>query len=181
MTVRKLTPYLPYAGIPFIGIALAIIWLGGADAFSLLNYSLIIIFGYIAAILDLKSKKIPNKLTVAMFAAWLMIMTPKLFLDTNNAVATLLDSALGFALAGGLFILVYLISRKGLGGGDVKFMAAAGVFLGFGKIIPATLYGSILAALTALTLILLKKIKSKDTIPLIPFLYVGILLTIFFN
>ena len=37
----------------------------------------------------------------------------------------------------------------------------------------------ILAALSALVLILGKKMTAKDTIPLVPFLYVGILLTDF--
>ena len=59
-----------------------------------------------------------------------------------------------------------------LGGGDVKFVAAAGLFLGFARIIPATLYGTILAALTGLALIALKKIGRKDKMPLAPFLYI---------
>ena len=102
-----------------------------------------------------------------------------MFINTDNGVKALTDSLYGMALGGGLFLLVYLFSRRGLGGGDVKFMAAAGLYLGFSGVIPAILYGTILAALTGLILILLKKIKRKDAIPLAPFLFIGILIIIF--
>jgi prepilin signal peptidase PulO-like enzyme (type II secretory pathway) len=57
-------------------------------------------------------------------------------------------------------------------------MAGAGLYLGFSGIIPSMLYGTVLAALTGLALMLLRKIGRKDTIPLAPFLYVGMLITV---
>jgi len=170
---------LQYAGIPVAAAALLILHMGKMEVFDLLRYELIIVLGYTAAILDLKTKRIPNSLILAMFAVWVIIMTPKLFLDTDPAIALLKESVLGFAIGGGLFLLVYLISRKGLGGGDVKFMAGAGLYLGFGGTISAMFCGTVFAALAGLTLILLKKIGRKDKIPLAPFLYIGILLTVY--
>ena len=72
-----------------------------------------------------------------------------------------------------------MVSRKGLGGGDVKLMAVSGLYLGAGSVLPAMLYGSVLAAVTAGVLIALKKIGRKDAIPLVPFLYAGMLITVF--
>ena len=179
--VRQRNPVsaLPFVGIPMIGAALIILRAGRMDTFIMLRYELLIIFGYIAAVFDIRVKKIPNSLILAMLAAWVLIMAPKLFFDTYTAVALLADSALGLAVGGGMFLLVYLISRKGLGGGDVKLMAAAGLYLGLGGVLPAMLYGTVSAALTGLMLILLKKIGRKDSIPLAPFLYAGILITVF--
>ena len=173
--VRKL---LPYAGIPLFCCALLLIHAGSADAFTLLRLGILVIAGYAASISDLKTMRVPNSYPIAMLAAWIMLMTPKLFYDTDSAVRILTDSALGLALGGGLFILVYLISRKGLGGGDVKFMAIAAMYLGFSGSVSAILIGTVLAALVGLALITLKKIGRKDPIPLIPFLYIGILITI---
>jgi prepilin signal peptidase PulO-like enzyme (type II secretory pathway) len=154
---------------------------GRTAPFALLLLTLIAIFGYIAAILDIKTKRIPNGLILMMLASWIMTMVPKLFFDTAAAITLLGDSTLGFLIGGGLFLLVYMLSRKGLGGGDVKFMAAAGLYLGFGGTISTMLYGTVIAALTGGILILSKKIGRKETIPLAPFLYIGILLTIFFQ
>ena len=151
----------------------------GKEIHSLLSYVFIMIFGYIAMISDWITKRIPNSLILSMFAIWLVIAVTQMFIDTKTGIQLLTDSMLGFVTGGGLFLLVYLISRKGLGGGDVKFMAAAGLFLGFSLTVPVVLYGTVLAALTGMALILLKKIGRKDAIPLAPFLYAGILITVF--
>ena len=176
-----LKPALPYAGLPAIEAAMLFSLAGRADAFILLLSGLAIAFGYAAAAVDAKSRKIPNGLVLAMFAAWVLAMAPKLLLDIEAAVALLGDAALGSAVGGGLFLLVYLISRKGLGGGDVKFMAAAGLYLGFAGALSAMLLGTALAALAGLALLLLRRIKLKDSMPLVPFIYIGMLITVFFG
>lgn len=181
MTKEALKTKLPYIGIPVIGLVFYFIYAKRTDAFIVLLCELIIVFGYIASVLDLTTKKIPNGLILIMLGAWVLAMFPKLFLDTDEAVALLKDSALGLVAGGGIFLLVYLISRKGLGGGDVKFMAASGLYLGFSGTFSAMLYGTVLAALTGLALILLKKIGRKDAMPLAPFLYVGMLIAIFYR
>jgi prepilin signal peptidase PulO-like enzyme (type II secretory pathway) len=181
MTKEKLKPLLPYAGIPVIGTVFLLIHGRQVDIFIILLFELILVFGYVAAVLDIKTKKIPNSLVLVMLGAWVTAMMPKLFLDIDTAINLLKDAALGFLVAGGLLLLIYLISRKGLGGGDVKFMAAAGLYIGFSGVLPAMLYGSVLAALTGLVLLLLKKIGRKDSIPLAPFLYAGILITVFYR
>ena len=83
--------------------------------------------------------------------------------------------------ARGAALLVYLLSRKGLGGGDVKFLAAAGLYLTVGPGLTAVILGTLLSALTALVLMALRKLSVKDAIPLIPFLYVGILVVLFLS
>jgi Flp pilus assembly protein protease CpaA len=173
---NKLSPYI---GLPFICAALILFRIGRTDTFILLKFELIAILGYFAAIHDLKTKLIPNNLVLAMLSVWVIMIIPKLFVDTDAGFSMLADSLLGFAIGGGLFMITYFVSRKGLGGGDVKFIAASGLYLGFYSTITAILYGSILAALTGLVLILFKKIRRKDSIPLAPFLYIGILIIIF--
>lgn len=181
MTKDRLKTFLPYAGIPLIMAALVLLHGSRTDMFTMLWLLLIVVFGYVAAVLDIKVRKIPNALVLTMMGAWVLTMTPKLFVDTENAISLLLDSAIGLAVGGGLFLLVYVVSRKGLGGGDVKFMAAAGLYLGFSGALGAMLYGSILAALTGLGLILFKKLGRKDQMPLAPFIYAGILITVFYR
>jgi leader peptidase (prepilin peptidase)/N-methyltransferase len=179
--IKKSKQTVAYCGLPFILAILIILRTGHIDTVALLWYMLIAVFGYIATVLDIKTKKIPNKLVLIMLAAWAITLIPLIFLETSQAIILLIDSALGFCLGGGLFLLVYAVSRKGVGGGDVKFMAATGLYIGLYGIIPAIFYGSILAAITGLALLLLKKIKRKDKIPLAPFLYTGILITMFLS
>ena len=181
MNVIKPKQLLQYSGVPAILALFFIFKTGGADAFMLLRGGLLIVFGYAASVIDIKEKRIPNALVLAILAGWILTVIPQLFYDIEPTLTLIMDGALGSAICGALLLLVYFISRKGLGGGDVKFMAAAGLYLGFQGVLPAILVGSILAGLAGGVLILLKKIGRKDSIPLAPFLYAGILFTVFFQ
>jgi Flp pilus assembly protein protease CpaA len=181
LTKQKLKPLIPYAGLPVICVALLLIRGIDGESNALLRFEALAVFGYAASVYDIKDKRIPNALVLIMLGAWVVITIPYLFCDTANAIAALASSVAGFALAVILFLLVYFASRKGLGGGDVKFMAAAGLYLGIQNTLPAILYGAVLSAVTGIILILAKKMGRKDAIPFAPFLYVGILLTIFFR
>jgi len=178
---KKAKGILIFTGLPIIITAMLLLCAGDTGAFELVYGVMIIIFGYVASVHDLRANKIPNSLIIGMLVSWVIVITPKLFVDTSPAIKLLIDSALGFVVGGGIFMLVYLISHKGLGGGDVKFMAAAGLYLGFKGIIPAMLYGTILAAIVGIMLIALKRINRKDKIPLAPFLYTGILIAVLFT
>lgn len=177
----KLKLILPYIGIPVIGMALIMMRGGDMDKFILLHCLLLMVFGYIATVFDIKSKRIPNDLILVMLGGWVVTIGAKLLLDTDVAITLLTDAGLGFIIGGGLFLLVYIISRKGLGGGDVKFMAATGLYTGVTGVISVMLYGTVLASLTGLVLLLTKKMGRKDTMPLVPFLYFGILIAIFYR
>ena len=179
MTFVKIKPIIPYIGIPVLCVVLLFLQVSHVQPFVIIQRLLLIVFGYIATVNDVKTKTIKNSLVLAMLAAWIVITVPLLLFDINNSVGILLDAILGFVTSGALFMLVYVLSRKGLGGGDVKFMAVAGLYLGFYGVLPAILVGTMSAALVGIVLLITKKINRKDSIPLAPFLYVGILVTIF--
>ncbi len=176
---REWKTWLPYIGIPVLCGGLVLVQRGRLDGAELLLRALLLVFGYVAAAGDLKNKRVPNRLVAVMAGAWVLVIVPQLLLRTEETLFLAFSGMVGFLLAGFIFLAVYLISRKGLGGGDVKLMAVSGLYLGFGGVLPTMLYGSVLAALTALALIALKKITVKDSIPLVPFLYVGMVLTLF--
>jgi len=140
---------------------------------------LILLFGYAAAVCDINNKRIPNKLILIMLGSWFVSVLPGLFLNTDATLPLIKDSLLGFLFGGGIFLSIYLLSKKGLGGGDVKFMAVCGLYLGINRSISTILFGTFLSAIVGLSLILLKKLGRKDPIPLAPFLYIGILIALF--
>lgn len=169
---------LPWLGIPIS----AAYWLAadGAQApFEALRGVAVLAIGFWIAWHDFRTKTIPNRGVLILLSAWAVVTATQLFLETDSAINALRDSLVGFALAGILGLLVYFISRKGLGGGDVKFMAVAGLYLGFDNTLPAMLVASVLAAAYGGVMILMKKMDKKDALPFSPFLYIGIVLTIF--
>jgi len=167
------------AGLVIVMFIWLIICAAELSALVLVKTALLIILSYIAMLFDINIKRVPNSLVVIMAAGWLLVIASAISSDANIGIKLLADSTYGLLIGGGLFLLVYIVSKKGLGGGDVKFMAVTGLYLGFAKTTYAILFGTILAALTGLILIALKKKGRKDTIPLVPFLFIGIMITVF--
>ena len=169
---------LDYLALPVILAAYLGLKSGGQAPTQLLRLVLLTLC-YAAAVTDLRRQRVDNRLVAALGIAWVLILAPLALFDPEGALTIGGTGLAGFLLAGAVLLLVYFVSRKGLGGGDVKLMTVAGLYLGYDGALSALLYGSVLAALSALVLILGKKMTAKDTIPLVPFLYVGILLTEF--
>jgi leader peptidase (prepilin peptidase)/N-methyltransferase len=132
----------------------------------ILDTILILVF-----IIDLKHKIIPNKVVLVS-----ILFSVISFYCDNLSIINMLSGAL---VGGGIFFLLALIP-KAIGGGDVKFMFAMGVFLGLGKILMATYIGVILGAVISIFLLVSKLKKKKDHIPYGPFLTIGCFISFHF-
>ncbi len=95
----------------------------------------------LAAILDLRSRRIPNALTVMGAATALVLRAPQGWESLGYGV-------LGLGLA--LLLTVPFFLVKAMGGGDVKLMAAVGAFMGPVELIGACLLIGLLGGLVAL-------------------------------
>lgn len=171
--------WLPYIGLPVLCVGLAVLKWETLDRAELLLLLILTLVGYLAAVSDLLERKVPNRLILILVGAWVLVMVPQMLIRMDDILALLLNGLFGFILSGVISLSVYFISRRGLGGGDVKLMAVSGLYLGVQGSLTMLLYGSVLAAVTGGVLILCKKIKASDSIPLVPFLYIGMLLTMF--
>ena len=60
-------------------------------------------------------------------------------------------------IGGGVFLLLAVISKGALGGGDVKLIAALGLWLGAEKLLSVVLIGTIVGGLAAVLMILTKQ------------------------
>lgn len=79
----------------------------------------------------------------------------------------------GFFAVSGLLFAVYLITRgKAIGGGDIKLMAAAGLFLGWKNILLALAIGSVVAL--GICAVYLACKKQRRVFAFGPYLSVGI-------
>lgn len=73
-------------------------------------------------------------------------------------------------------LLITICLGSGFGGGDIKLMAAAGFLIGRDEIVPAAAYGILLSGIYCLGMLLMGKLKRKDTFPLGPFLAAGLII-----
>ncbi|MCA8999222.1 MAG: prepilin peptidase [Planctomycetaceae bacterium] len=126
---------------------------------SQLGFALLIgsvsLFVAIAAVWDLKTRRIPNWLTFSMFGAGLFF---HIVLSVVDGWHHLSSSLLGFL--GGFTVMFVLFAIGGGGAGDVKLMAALGSWLGFRLILAIfVLSAAIVAVMLAGTMLfrMLKK------------------------
>jgi leader peptidase (prepilin peptidase)/N-methyltransferase len=90
---------------------------------------------------------------------------------------------IGWAAVGGgiglaLFLLIVIVSRGGMGWGDVKLAALIGLVTGFPLVFIALLIGVVLGGVVAALLLALKIKKRKEAIPFGPFLAIAAIVTL---
>jgi leader peptidase (prepilin peptidase)/N-methyltransferase len=84
-----------------------------------------------------------------------------------------LESILGALVGGGLFFLIIVASRGGMGGGDMKLGAMLGAFLGWKVALVAVLLGVLAGGALAVVLLVAGRKGRKDAVPFGPFLALG--------
>jgi leader peptidase (prepilin peptidase) / N-methyltransferase len=82
----------------------------------------------------------------------------------------LADLLLGGALAFVIFFILAVLSRRGMGMGDVKLAAFTGLIVGWPHVIPVLLLGFIAGGLAAGVLLILGRIRRKDRMAFGPYL-----------
>jgi leader peptidase (prepilin peptidase)/N-methyltransferase len=144
-----------------------IFWVNGWNVTSVL-YCLLTSALIVLSVIDFRTFEISYGINLFIFILGLI----KLILDYKNW----LNYVIGF-LAVSLFLYIILIITKGrgIGGGDVKLMAACGLLLGGKQIILAFLLGCILGSV--IHLIRMKVSNTNHVLALGPYLSAGVVLS----
>ncbi len=104
----------------------------------------------VATVTDLQTRKIYNWLTFPAMAVGLALMV------AINGLPGLQSSLIGFFVAATVFVIGFLlpVAATQMGAGDVKLMAAIGLWLGWPAIVAALLYTTLLGGVVALVVAL---------------------------
>lgn len=84
-----------------------------------------------------------------------------------------MDMLFGALLGGGLLLIIAVASRGGMGGGDIKFAAALGLWLGWQYTLMTLLLAFLLGGVFGVIILALKIRGRKDVIPFGPFIALG--------
>jgi len=91
-------------------------------------------------------------------------------------------SLLGLLVSGGVVWIMYVVTRgRGMGGGDVKFMAMVGAFLGWDMGLLTLFLGALIGSVVGIARIVSGKQERRDPIPFGPFLSIGAVISVFFG
>ena len=145
---------------------LMIFWVHGLEFESVL-YCLLASALLVLSVIDWKTYEIPFGINVYIGLLGILHVAS----DYRNWV----DYVLGFFVVSAVLEILLLASRgRAIGGGDVKLMAAAGLLLGWERIILAFLLGCVLGSV--IHLIRMKVSKAEHVLAMGPYLSMGILI-----
>jgi leader peptidase (prepilin peptidase)/N-methyltransferase len=129
-------------------------------------------------VIDLEHGLILNKVVYpGMVVALLLALLPGSWL-TQWIIAGVANAALGGAIGFVILFLIALVSRGGMGWGDVKLAALIGLATGFPLVFFSLIMGAILGGIVAVSLMIAKKKTRRETIPFGPFLALAAMITL---
>jgi leader peptidase (prepilin peptidase)/N-methyltransferase len=129
-------------------------------------------------IIDLEQSLILNKVVYPiMVVAFLLSLYPWPWFSEAIGMRVAY-AALGGAIGFVIFLLIAVVSRGGMGWGDVKLAALIGLATGFPLVFLAIIMAAILGGIVAVALLAAKKRGRRQMIPFGPFLAVAAMVTL---
>lgn len=152
--------------------------LHGYTLFYMILVSSLIVITFI----DLDHQIIPDSITLPGIVIGLIIgsfyLIDPFFRSERLGV---LSSVIGFLAGGGIFYLIAVLSKGGMGGGDIKMMGMLGSILGWKGVLATTFIGSLTGSFIGIGLMVFRKKGRKAKIPFGPFLALGAVVALFYG
>lgn len=136
-------------------------------------FSILVIISFI----DLKHQIIPDGLLAAM----LIVGIGHGIYQTVSFGTPWYLWVIGFFAASLPLFILGLIFPEGMGGGDIKLMAAAGLFIGWKLILLSLFLGALYGGIVSIFVILVKKGTRKTALPFGPMLSLGIITSVLYG
>lgn len=142
--------------------------------FSAISSVLIII-----SFIDLNYMIIPDILIIVIFIILILYKISNYFI--YNLSPNLLNSLTGSIIGGLLFFFIMIVSKGGMGGGDITLISVLGLILGFKLILLNIIVSFILGAFVSIFLLFFKIKTRKDPIPFGPFIISSFFIVLFYG
>ena len=157
-----------------------------SGSFNFISGCILLSFLIILSAIDIDIMQLPNSITYSgSVIAFVLIILHNLFIN-NSSTIILVNHLLGFLLGFfGIYLLnlvvILLLNKPGLGGGDAKLFAMSGAWLGLSGLEVSLTLSFLLSGIFALIGFIAGSIKRGDYIPFGPFICFSISLVWFFG
>ncbi|OZU89726.1 prepilin peptidase [Virgibacillus indicus] len=158
----------------FTGILFALSYSKIGINLELITALLLVSMLMIILVSDIKYMLIPNK--VLLFFLPLFIIT-RIIQPLNPWWSSILGAITGFVL----LAIIILVSRGGMGAGDMKLFGVLGIVLGIDKVLLAFFLSCMIGAIIGMLLLLFKIIDRKQPVPFGPYIVLATIITYFYG
>ena len=147
-------------------------------AWSLLFLVPLVPVGVALALVDWRTRLLPTRIIAPTY----LVLVPLVVIAAlaGGEPRLLLRAAIGWAVLGGIYVLLWLVYPAGMGYGDVRLSGILGIvlgYLGWGQLVLGGWSGFLLGGVGGLVLVALKVIDKKHN-PFGPWMLIGALLGI---
>jgi Flp pilus assembly protein protease CpaA len=130
------------------------------------------------AYMDYKKHIIPNALIAAGLGLFAAFFAVDVWILRYEALDVLKAAGGGLLLGAGVFVLCMLVTKGGMGMGDVKLFGVLGLLLGWDGVFYVILYAVALVAGYGIVMMVRKKMDRKTMIPIGPFTLLSMLVSV---
>ena len=149
------------------------------DVLRLVPLGLFLVLGGQLSIIDLRTRRLPNRLVLICTVSILVIQIAYCVWQAVPDELSRTGVAAGKIL--GAYVVLYLLSRGQLGMGDVKFAIPVGLIVGWynpDAWLISLLITFLLAGVVSIIGLLTRKLDRKSHIPFGPYMYLGSIITV---
>lgn len=140
----------------------------------LVGYLYFFVISVVLTVIDLRSHRLPNAIVLPSFVVAFGLFTLACLLGADWGA--LLRAALGMATLWLFYFVLRLLSRQGMGGGDVKLAGLVGFYLawlGWVPLMIGALAAFVLGGVAAVVLLIGGRAHRRTAIPFGPWMLAG--------
>lgn len=164
---------------------LAYLFLCGGNAieglFTLKLVGYMVLFSCLIVIswVDFEHQIIPDSMWIAIFVGGLFLVGDAL-ITGEFSKSWIISKLIGMVAVSGVFFIIGFVTQgRAMGGGDIKFMAAAGFVLGWKAVVLSLFIGALAGVIFSIGRKIVSKKEMRGMIPFGPFLAIGVAVSAF--
>ena len=164
----SISPLYPFGELLTV-VSIFFVYKNVGLSFELIPALLLTVLLVISVLTDIREQLILDIVTFPMLG---LLIISRLFIGTESFWYYLLGGAVGFLL----LLFLAIVSKGGMGGGDIKLYAAIGVTLGPLLTVISLILASFVGAIVGIFLLMTGKVKKGQPIAFGPSIFVGTLI-----
>lgn len=141
----------------------------------MIRWSVLLCSSCVIAFIDIKEHKIPNKIILFLLVARLVFMVYEAIENPDFLNYMIWYPLLGAIVGAILMFIAMVVSRKGIGMGDIKLIFIIGFYVSSYELISTMFLIFFASSVYGIAALAFKKVTLRDVMPLAPFVLVGVM------
>lgn len=180
--ISKKQKYIISAGILAVSAAASVVLIKNAvDLLGIIKLSVGMVCLSGAACNDFRDHRIPDIFPLVTAVSAIACLAIGYFTSEDGATAYIFSSVFAAVVVAIFMIVASLLTKHGIGMGDIKLLTALALLGGVNTIGWTLIFGVAACAVAAVFFLITKKKTVKGTMPFGPFIFIGYILTIILN